>query len=217
MVFGRDGFTYPYHNYLGPGNTIYKDDEADLDAYIHDLEYELATSDKDTRDADREAYNNFINYYKRYHTFAEFTGIVGLSLKYDFESIFGVVYPFNMSSDTAFPQLIYATREKHISSEWLRIKDTSDKGGFWDYKDLKNNALIVKQIYESYRTKVYHYQQLKRDFDAQRGVNSRPSTTNNIDELSVKRPRPSEYNEPENKTILFQCSHTPSLQEFRNR
>ncbi|CAD7011429.1 unnamed protein product [Ceratitis capitata] len=76
MVLGRDGFTYPYHNYLGPRNTIYKDDEsvdeADLDAYIHDLEYELASSDQDIRHADREAINNFISDFKKDYSFAEF-------------------------------------------------------------------------------------------------------------------------------------------------
>lgn len=48
LKYVRDGYTYPGHNYLGPGNTIYKDDEpvdeVDFDAYIHDLEYELATN-----------------------------------------------------------------------------------------------------------------------------------------------------------------------------
>ncbi|CAD7002154.1 unnamed protein product [Ceratitis capitata] len=160
MVLGRDGFTYSYHNYLGPANTIYKDDEpmdeADLDAYFHDLEYELASSDQDIRDTDREAKNNFICDFKKDYSFAEFTGIVGLSLKYGFESVFGVVHPFNISSDKTLSQLIYASRERHIASEWNRIKNTPDKGCFRDYRDFKASALIVKEIYESYKVGGFH-------------------------------------------------------------
>lgn len=48
--FARDGLTWPGHNYLGPGNTIYKEDpptdDVDFDALVHDLEYELATTRK---------------------------------------------------------------------------------------------------------------------------------------------------------------------------
>ncbi|CAD7011431.1 unnamed protein product [Ceratitis capitata] len=39
----------------------------------------------------------------------------------------------------------------HIASEWNRIKNAPDKGGFRDYRDFKASALIVKQIYESYK------------------------------------------------------------------
>lgn len=92
--FNQDGYTWPGKEYLGPGNTIYKSqqpvDEVDFDAYVHDLEYELATNKENIRQAYREAISAFIDDYRRNGTLAELAGIVLLSIKYGFESAFGV-------------------------------------------------------------------------------------------------------------------------------
>lgn len=194
LTFFGDGYTFPGYNYLGPGNTIYKEEEPindiDLHAYIHDLEYELATTKSEIREADRQAISAFIEDYKKTGSVAGFAGIVGLGLKYEFESVFGVVYPrMNTARPKTFGQLIYAEREKHIAQEWARIKDTPDKGGYRNFQDFKSKALIAKRIYAAYAEGGQYYIALKRDFDATRASETAGPSTRSDNGPSSKRQR----------------------------
>ncbi|KAF6197305.1 hypothetical protein GE061_020342 [Apolygus lucorum] len=87
---------FPRHNYLGPGENDWNLNPVDSDdtiAYEHDLAYENAKRPSDIRDADLVAIGQFS--YDAFHNRNWHSGIgaLGLSAKYLFESVTGVVYP----------------------------------------------------------------------------------------------------------------------------
>lgn len=97
---------------MGPGNDIFDEEEvvnsADFVAYMHDLEYELANSPKDIRQAEREAISSFIKDFKQSGRVADLAGVIGLGLKYGVESVFGVKYPKMSDKSRTLSQEIFA-------------------------------------------------------------------------------------------------------------
>lgn len=188
----RDGYTWPGHNFLGPGNTVYKSDaptdDVDLDALIHDLKYELATNPEEIRQADRDALHDFVNDYEKNGEFAELAGIIGIGIKYGFESLVGVQYPRNMSGPQNLSQYIYAEREKHLAEEWKRARQNPENN-FRNYSDFKANALISKQIYKEYKVGGYYYNQHLERFNAETHHNTASTSAGTHHGPPAKRPR----------------------------
>lgn len=116
--------TLPGYNYLGPGNDPFDGSKvvnsADAIAKVHDLEYTLARTAADVKEADRLAIKRFYEDWKKTGTFGDLAGFVGLGAKYGFEHLFGVQYP-SMSGGSkkpSFSRYLYAERERHLAAVW---------------------------------------------------------------------------------------------------
>lgn len=87
---------FPFHNYLGPGNDADNGAPVDSDdeiARVHDLAYEAATRPEQVRQADEEAIMDFERNYTSTGNWHSAAGAVGLTFKYEVESVTGVLYP----------------------------------------------------------------------------------------------------------------------------
>lgn len=98
--FGVDeskrGFVLPYHNYIGPGNTLDRGDPIDVDDAIaqqHDLAYSKAKTPEEIREADRIAIEAFDDDFKKTGNWHSKVGSFGLGAKHSIEGIIGVKYP----------------------------------------------------------------------------------------------------------------------------
>ncbi|KAL5289595.1 hypothetical protein ACFFRR_009580 [Megaselia abdita] len=192
------GYTWPGKNYLGPGNPINSGepvDDVDWDAYIYDLEYELADTKENIREADREAISNFIDDFKNNGQISEVSAIIGLSLKYGFESVFGVRYS-DMSVNKTFSQLIYSSREK--AGEGWRNLPSSTKSGYNNYTAFKTTS--ARTITRSYQEGGHYYEALKRDYNATHNNKAGGSRSDNSTPAKRQRIETDSYNTEDNTT-----------------
>lgn len=86
----REGWLFPGHNWLGPGNPIDDApavDKADEVARTHDIAYSHAHNFEDIRTADRQAMHDFPV------SVPGVVGTIGLALKYAAETVAGPIYP----------------------------------------------------------------------------------------------------------------------------
>lgn len=123
----RTGFTWPGHKYLGPGNSLHLGEatnEVDLIAQIHDVEYSLAKTDEEVREADKKAIESFWNAQDRgtgagLLVDSGHLGAAGIALKYGVESLTGVLYGKSSSDDVMSKRghvgnQLYGERQKAI-------------------------------------------------------------------------------------------------------
>lgn len=197
----RSGYMYPGYHYLGPGNDIYSEEEVvnstDFIAYIHDLEYTLASKTQDIREADKTAIASFIEDFKQNGRVADLAGIFGLGIKYGVESVFGVQYPSMSDKKLTFSQYLFAERERHLSVIWQAEKGTNN---YVNYQAFKNSQ-TAKDLYKEYRSGGYYYKELHKRFhsptddqiipdqEAGPSIKRKPSDTGLDDPGSTKQGR----------------------------
>lgn len=92
----KEGFNYPGHRYLGPGNPTANQEPVDEDDRIaqkHDEAYDKAKTVDDVRVADNEAIHEFDDLYKKTASIHALIGKVGLQGKQFVEKYVGHLYP----------------------------------------------------------------------------------------------------------------------------
>lgn len=90
----REGWLWPGHNYLGPGNPLENGptkSEADKIAKVHDYAYAHAWTSEHIKEADKEARRQFAAHAGS--SIGAIAGYVGLGIKSVAEKVFGDIYP----------------------------------------------------------------------------------------------------------------------------
>lgn len=90
-------FTWPGHNWLGPGNSLTSAppvDNADKIAQQHDFEYHFSQNQSDIFDSDKRAIAAFSEDFVEHPNLPSLAGSVGLKIKTGFEHLIGhPIYP----------------------------------------------------------------------------------------------------------------------------
>lgn len=122
----------PGHNYIGPGNDLDIGDpidEDDLIALQHDIRYELAHSEDDIINADLDAIDEFLRDFYINNNYHSIVGAIGLSFKFAFEKVFGVIYPMAGGSKKKAlnrGNYRYAYIQSKIYQEYRSLKQTEN-------------------------------------------------------------------------------------------
>lgn len=200
----KSGILYPGYNYLGPGNDLSREDpivnSTDFIAYVHDLEYAVAHNTRDIQEADKKAIVSFLKDFRGNGRIADLAGILGLSAKYGFEKIFGVVYGMDIGKQS-FTDYLFSVRNQHI-------KDTYEahyKEKFVNLNEFRKSQ-HGQSLYYYYRKNQPGYRRVLDDYNSyhKTPVSAEPAVQENPQPGPSRRPADTSDEPPTKYRVIEQ-------------